>query len=651
MKLWEPSAEKRQQANLSRLMKQVEQRYSLSFDDYHAFYQWTIHQPEQFWAACWDFFEVIVSRPYSRVLEDADRMPGARWFPGSQLNFSENLLRFRDDHTALVFWGEDKVRCHLSYAELYDATTRLAGFLREQGVTRGDRVAGFMPNLPETVIAMLATASLGAIWSSCSPDFGTEGVVERFGQIEPKVLITADGYFYKGRTFDCSQKVDQVLQAIPSIQNVVVVNYVGDVLGEEKSIEFSRRTDQWSDVLEASSNEKLDFEQVPFDHPLYIMFSSGTTGKPKCIVHSVGGTLLEHLKEHVLHTDVKRDDNMFYATTCGWMMWNWLVSGLATGATVVLYDGSPMLHGLQILFEMADAERVSVFGTSAGFISAIKKAGLKPADSHRLSALRAILSTGSTLAPECFDYVYHHIKGDICLSSISGGTDIIGCFALGCPLIPVYRGQLQARSLGYAVNVFDDHGKAVSGRKGELVCTAPFPSMPVSFWNDPDGSKYHRAYFERYQGVWHHGDYVMLTAQQGMIFYGRSDAVLMPGGVRIGTAEIYRLVETIGQGENSIVIEQEWNQDTRVVLFVQLSEGLALDDKLREHIQAVIREGATPRHVPAKIIEVADIPVTRSGKISELAVKNMVHGRPVKNAQALANPESLQCFRDLDELT
>jgi len=461
----------------------------------------------------------------------------------------------------------------------------------------------------------------------------------------------ADGYFYKGRTFDCFQKVDQVLQAIPSIQNVVVVNYVGDVLGEEKSIEFSRRTDQWSDVLEMSRDEKLDFEQVPFDHPLYIMFSSGTTGKPKCIVHSVGGTLLEHLKEHVLHTDVKRDDNMFYATTCGWMMWNWLVSGLATGATVVLYDGSPMLHELQILFDMADAERVSVFGTSAGFISAIKKAGLKPSDSHRLSALRAILSTGSTLAPECFDYVYHHIKGDICLSSISGGTDIIGCFALGCPLIPVYRGQLQARSLGYAVNVFDDHGKAVSGQKGELVCTAPFPSMPVSFWNDPDGSKYHQAYFERYPGVWHHGDYVMLTAQQGMIFYGRSDAVLMPGGVRIGTAEIYRLAETIDQVKNSIVIEQEWNQDTRIVLFVQLSEGLALDDKLREHIQAVICEGATPRHVPAKIIQVEDIPVTRSGKISELAVKNMVHGRPVKNAQALANPESLQCFRDLDELT
>ena len=650
MKLWEASAEQIRSANLTQFISELERQLSLSFEDYHSFYEWTIREPEIFWAAVWDFCGVVASQSYSHILLDGDKMPGARWFVGSRLNFAENLLRFRDDRIALVFWGEDKVQRRLSYAELYRATALMAAHLNKMGVSAGDRVAALMPNLPETVIAMLATTSLGAIWSSCSPDFGRSGVVDRFGQIEPKVLFTADGYYYKGQTFDSLKKVDQILDAISSIQHVIVARYIQDDSCRISSTQGMRPMISFSEILQSSDQPALDFEQVAFDHPLYIMYSSGTTGKPKCIVHSVGGTLIEHLKELALHTDVKREDNIFYATTCGWMMWNWLVSSLATGATVVLYDGAPALRGLRILFDMAQREKVSVFGTSAGFLSAVRKAGLRPAKTHQLTSLRAILSTGSPLVPESFDYVYRHIKRDICLASISGGTDIVGCFALGCPLIPVYRGQLQTRSLGYAVNVFDDDGKPLVGNKGELVCTAPFPSMPISFWNDPDGSKYHRAYFDRYENVWHHGDYVMLTEQQGMVFYGRSDAVINSRGVRIGTAEIYRQLEPINEIESSVVVGQDWEDDTRIVLFVKLKAGSVVDDVLRERVKTTIRTGATLRHVPAKIIQVEDIPITRSGKISELAVMNMIHGRPIKNAHALANPESLKCFTDLEDL-
>ena len=650
MQMWKPSPRRIKQANVTKFISQVESQRGMKFADFHAFYQWTIDEPQGFWAAVWEFFGIIASQTYSDVLRDGDKMPGARWFLDNRLNFAENLLRYRDDQTALVFWGEDRVRREMTYAELFAAVARLVEFLRELGVGRGDRVAGFIPNIPEAVIAMLATTSLGAIWSSCSPDFGVEGVVDRFGQIEPKVLFTADGYYYKGRTFDSLEKVDEIVRSIPSIQKVVVANYVGV---DADTTLASRSADKFvslTHILDSSKAQTIEFEQVPFDHPLYIMYSSGTTGKPKCIVHGAGGTLITHLKEHRLHTDLKRPDKLFYATTCGWMMWNWLVSSLATGVTVVLYDGVPTLRDNQILFDMADAEQVTVFGTSAGFLSAVQKAGLRPAETHQLTSLKTILSTGSPLGPESFDYVYQHIKQDLCLSSISGGTDIIGCFALGCPAIPVYRGQLQTRSLGCAVEVFGEDGQSLSGEKGELVCTASFPSMPVGFWNDPDGQKYHDAYFSRYEQVWHHGDYVMLTEENGMIFYGRSDATLNPGGVRIGTAEVYRQIETFEQIESSVVIGQQWESGTRIVLFVKLKPGVVLDQILREQIKQNIRSGASPRHVPSRIVEVEDIPVTRSGKISELAVSNVVHHRTLQNVEALANPESLDCFRDLEVL-
>ncbi|MCH2127982.1 MAG: acetoacetate--CoA ligase [Pirellulaceae bacterium] len=650
MKLWQPSADQQRSANLTPLMQQVTDEHGLTFADFHAFYDWSVASPCAFWEAVWKFCEVRASVPYSSVLSSANRMPGARWFEGSRLNFAENLLRFRDDRTALVFWGEDKTQQRLTYAQLYQSVSSLAAHLRQQGVGPGDRVAGLMPNLPATVIAMLATTSVGAVWSSCSPDFGLEGVVDRFGQIEPKVFITADGYYYKGRVFPLLDKIDEILLALPSVEQVIVARYVGEGdLSTVRSADHQQKI--WlEDILATDQGDPIEFAQVPFDHPLYVMYSSGTTGKPKCIVHSVGGTLIEHLKELVLHTDLSRNDTIFYATTCGWMMWNWLVSSLAVGATVVLYDGAPLLRDGRILFDLAEQEKINIFGTSAGFISAIKKAGLRPRETHSLDALRAILSTGSTLVPECFDYVYEHIKSDVCLSSISGGTDIIGCFALGCPLVPVYRGQLQARSLGYAVDVYNDEAQSIAEQKGELVCTAPFPSMPISFWNDPDGSKYHHAYFSRFDSVWHHGDYVMLTAEKGMVFYGRSDAVLMPGGVRIGTAEIYRQLEDLDEVVSSVAVGQEWMEDTRILLFVQLRPELKLDETLRNKIFQAIRTGATPRHLPAKILQVDDIPVTRSGKISELAVKNMVHSRPVQNVGALANPESLAGFRDRPEL-
>jgi acetoacetyl-CoA synthetase len=648
--MWEPSDEQKRQTNLWEFIAGIEEQDSVRFANYHDFYHWTVREPSRFWEAVWRYCGVLASESYDAVLSEADRMPGARWFSGSRLNFAENLLRRRDDKTALVFWGEDRVRRRLTYAELFEKTARLAKALGSLGVGAGDRVGGWLPNAPETMIAMLASTSLGAVWSSCSPDFGVTGVVDRFGQIEPKVLFAADCYLFKGQQIDCLPKTAQVVEAVPSIERVIVVPYFGGDQGDQRRSWPSRRFLSFSELCENGEVPTLDFEQLPFDHPLYILYSSGTTGKPKCIVHSAGGTLLEHLKEQVLHTDLKSSDRLFYATTCGWMMWNWLASGLATGATLVLYDGSPSIRDMQVLLDLADEEKVTVFGTSAGLISSWKRSGLTPRKTHRLTSVRTILSTGSVLPPESFDYVYERVKRDVCLASISGGTDIIGCFALGCPIVPVYRGELQTRSLGFAVDVFDETGRSLAREKGELVCTAPFPSMPVGFWNDPDGKAFLDTYFRRYPNTWHHGDYVSLTEHHGMVFYGRSDAVLNPGGVRIGTAEVYRQLEGIEAIEGSVVIGQKWQEDTRIVLFVKLREGVTLDSALEHEIRSTIRENASPRHVPKKIVQVADIPITRSGKISELAVRNIVHGIPVTNREALLNPESLEHYSGRTEL-
>ncbi len=627
--------------------------------DYPSLYRWSVDQPAAFWGEVWSFCGIVASRPAERVVEGLERLPGVRpagvtWFPGARLNFAENMLRYRDQRPALVFWNEDGRQGEYSYAELHDAVSSLARALRRLGVGAGDRVAGFMPNLPHAVVAMLAATSLGAVWSSCSPDFGVKGVLDRFGQISPRVLFTADGYRFGGKVFDSLGRVRRVLEAIPAIEQVIVVPY----LESSPDVGFSDRAVTWNDfVADAPGGQTapgeagaIEFAQLPFDHPLYIMYSSGTTGLPKCMVHGAGGTLIQHLKELMLHTDVKRDDRVFYFTTCGWMMWNWLVSSLGVGATVLLYDGSPMKPSADVLFDFAEQERMTIFGTSAKYLSLVEKQGVRPRQSHDLSALRSILSTGSPLAPESYDFVYRQIKDDLCLSSISGGTDLISCFALGNAIAPVYRGELQTRGLGMKVEVFDRAGESVTGEKGELVCTAPFPSMPIEFWNDPGGEKYHRAYFAHYPGVWRHGDWAELTERGGMIIHGRSDATLNPGGVRIGTAEIYQQVEQNDEVVESLVIGQDFAGDTRIVLFVRLREGLELGDELRGRIRRQIKVGASPHHLPKKIIQVADIPRTLSGKITELAVREVVHGRPVKNADALANPRALELFRDLPEL-
>jgi len=647
--LWQPSPERIERAQLTHFIKAVSGTLAPSLDDYHELWRWSIERPEHFWPAVWKFCEVISSELWDVALEDGDQMPGARWFTGARLNFAENLLR-RDapDRLALVWRGEDGSRRSFTQAELYDQTARLAGALRALGVGPGDRVAGFLPNCPEAVIAMLAAASLGATWSSCSPDFGIQGVLDRFGQIRPKVLFTADGYRYGGKRIDSIARIRSVLEQIEGVEQVVLVPFLG--ASQDPGPDPSTLPDAvlWADFL--SGERELQFEQLPFDHPLYILYSSGTTGVPKCIVHGAGGTLLQHLKEHRLHTDIGPDDTLFYFTTCGWMMWNWLVSGLATGATLVLYDGNPFHPGPQALWQMAEEEGVTVFGTSAKYLAAVEKAGYAPGEHYRLDALRAILSTGSPLMPASFDFVYRDIKKDLQLASISGGTDIVSCFALGCPILPVHRGELQCRGLGMAVEIYDEQGRSHTEEPGELVCTRPFPAMPIGFWNDPDGSRYRSAYFERFPGVWHHGDWARLTRHGGLVIYGRSDAVLNPGGVRIGTAEIYRQVEKLDEVVESLAVGQQWGDDQRVILFVRLREGLTLDDELREKIRRVIRENTTPRHVPAKILQVSDIPRTLSGKIVELAVREVVHGRPVKNTDALANPDSLDEFRDRPEL-
>jgi len=644
--LWTPSADRIAAANLTQFARDAEARWGVSLPDYTALHAWSVSQPERFWSSIWDDGGVLGTRG-DTVLLDGDRMPGAKWFPDARLNFAQNLLRSRDDTDALVFWGEDKVKNRMSHGELYREVARFAAALRELGVVKGDRVAAWMPNMPETIVAMLAASSIGAIFTSASPDFGVQGVLDRFGQTEPKVLIATDGYWYNGKIVDCMDKLAETVARLPSLRRVVIVPYVHKA-HDLSGVSHSR---MWGDFVGAHHTAtEIVFEQLPFDHPLYIMYSSGTTGVPKCIVHCAGGALLQHLKEHRLHSDVKPGNHLFYFTTCGWMMWNWLVSGLAAGATLLLYDGSPFIGKGTILFDYADAEGMTHFGTSAKFIDAIAKIDLKPRETHRLEALKAMMSTGSPLVPEGFDYVYREIKSDLCLSSISGGTDIISCFVLGAPTLPVWRGEIQCKGLGMAVEVFDDAGQIVEREKGELVCTRPFPVMPIGFWNDSDGSKYHAAYFDRFENIWCHGDFCEVTAHGGLVIYGRSDATLNPGGVRIGTAEIYRQVEKLEEVVESIVIGQNWQDDVRVVLFVKLREGLDLDDTLVGRIKKTIRDNTTPRHVPAKVLQVADIPRTKSGKIVELAVRNLVHGDPVKNVEALANPEALDYFRNRAEL-
>ncbi|HSN46761.1 MAG TPA: acetoacetate--CoA ligase [Casimicrobiaceae bacterium] len=659
-KLWQPSPERIARARLTEFAARLAAAHGAAFPDYAALWRWTVDNKADFWKAVWDYAG-IVGEAGTRVLVDADRMPGARFFPDARLNFAENLLAPSAARVAaglgadaLVFRGEDRVAGRTSDADLLAAVSRVQQSLAALGVVAGDRVAAYLPNLPEAVVAMAGAASLGAIWSSCSPDFGVEGVLDRFGQIAPRVLFTVDGYWYNGKPLPILDKVAAIVAALPSVERVVVVPYLQGSGGAAADLAAVRGALTWEAFTEPFAPRPLAFTRLPFDHPLYILYSSGTTGVPKCIVHGAGGTLLQHQKEHILHGDLRPGDRLFYFTTCGWMMWNWLASGLAAGATLLLYDGSPFIDRGKALWDFAETERITHFGTSAKYIDAARKIGLVPRKDYELPQLRALYSTGSPLAPESFDYVYQCVKDDLCLSSISGGTDIVSCFALGAPTLPVWRGELQCRGLGMAVEVFDAAGRPLRGDKGELVCTAPFPSMPVGFWNDPDGAKYRAAYFERFPGVWCHGDYVELTEHDGLVIYGRSDATLNPGGVRIGTAEIYRQVEALPEVLESLVIGQDWPPgevgDQRVVLFVRLREGLALDAALVERIRQQIRTNTTPRHVPANVVHVTDIPRNKSNKIVELAVRNVVHGREVKNAEALANPEALEQYRDREEL-
>ena len=659
--IWKPSPRRIAESNMQRFLRA--QAHRLEKPEYDALYRWSLDRNAEFWAAFWEFSGIRARTPYRSVLTDPDRMPGARWFEGARLNYADNLLRPEHRGTALVFHSERGDRIEMSWDELRRDVAALARVLRSMRVGKGDRVAGLLPNRPEAVVAMLACASLGAVWSSCSPDFGAGAVLDRFGQIRPRVLFATDGYFYNGKTIDCRPTLARVAERIGSLEAVIVVGYVepepnldavpgarlyGDILAEASGAEASGVR---ASGVEVSGADVPEHQPLPFSHPLYIMYSSGTTGVPKCIVHGAGGTLIQHLKELQLHCDIKPGDAVFYFTTTGWMMWNWMVSALALGATLVLFDGSPFHPDPGVLWRIAERERLAVFGTSAKYLSALEKSGYRPAEHFRLPRLASVLSTGSPLAPSSFDFVYEHIKEDVQLSSIAGGTDIIACFISGNPMLPVYRGELQCSALGLAVDVFDDTGRPVRGQKGELVCTASFPSMPVSFWNDPGDAMYRAAYFERFPGVWCHGDYVEKTSSGGFIFHGRSDAILNPGGVRIGTSEIYRIVENFEEIAEAIAVGQQWEGDVRVVLFVRMQPGHRLDDDLVERIRLAVRCDASPRHVPAMVLETPDIPRTRSGKIVELAVRDVIHGREAVNADALANPEALDYFRNRTELT
>ena len=644
--LWTPESDDLKTAPMTAFLRAASERSGGAIDDFDTLHPWSVVDPAAFWDLVWDHAGVIGEKGH-RILIDGDLMPGASFFPDARLNFAENLLRQTGGGDALVFRGEDKVARRMSWDELRALVSRLQQAMAAAGVGAGDRVAAMMPNMPESIAAMLAAASLGAIWSSCSPDFGERGVLDRFGQIEPKLFITCDGYWYNGKQIEVADKLKAIADKLTSAETVVVVSYLDKA--DDVAAHVPRAVSLDAFVAPFAAAE-LVFERLPFSHPLYILFSSGTTGIPKCIVHGAGGTLLQHLKEHQLHCGLRPCDKLFYFTTCGWMMWNWLASGLASGATLLLYDGSPFYPDGNVLFDFAEAEGMTLFGTSAKFIDAVRKAGLRPRDSHDLSALRMMTSTGSPLAPENFEFVYEAIKGDLHLASISGGTDIVACFVLGIPDKPVWKGEIQGPGLGMAVDVWDEAGHPVRRQKGELVCTKPFPSMPVRFWNDPDGGKYHSAYFDRFGNVWCHGDFAEWAEHGGIIIHGRSDATLNPGGVRIGTAEIYNQVEQMPEVAEALAIGQDWDNDVRVVLFVRLADGVSLTEDIEKAIRTRIRNGASPRHVPARIVAVADIPRTKSGKITELAVRDIVHGREVKNREALANPEALELFRDLTEL-
>lgn len=647
--LWQPTSLQIYQTQMWQFFEIIKQNFSLNFESYDDLYHWSVENIPDFWQAFWDFSEIICAQKSQEIVTNFESMTRAKFFPDAQLNYAENLLRERchsdqKSTKALIFWGEDKVKRSLTFDELKNQVSSLQNYLQSCGVRLGDRVAGFMPNLPETVVAMLATVSLGAIWTSCSPDFGIEGLVDRFGQTAPKVLITTDGYYYNGRWYSALDKIRACRDQLPTVKHVVVCAY-GDSLQESLISD-----EQFYGNLLEPAVRPLKFIQVPFNHPLFILYSSGTTGKPKCIVHGHGGTLLQLMKEHRLHCDIRPQDRVFFFTTCGWMMWHWLITALASEATVMLYDGSPFYPHAQFLFDYAEAEKFTFFGTSAKFLESLRQQKINPKESHNFATLRMIGSTGSPLSPEAFQYVYEAISSDVCLASMSGGTDIISCFALGNPMIPVWSGELQTRGLGLKVEVYNDSGQSITQEKGELVCTAPFPSMPVAFWQDPSGEKYHDAYFSRFPNVWWHGDFVELTEHQGLIIYGRSDSTLNPGGVRIGTAEIYRQMEHIEEIIECLAVGQHWHEDERVILFVHLRDSMILTPSLTDKIKQTLRANTTPRHVPALIIQVQDIPRTMNGKLAERAVTDTIEDRDVKNKEALANPETLGFFKNMKEL-